>query len=618
MNRILYLVIALSAMAGSLPAAELPPSLRFEVGPSNRVSIVRNGAVLDVNVGTGDGIGEIVLITHARRDVIQGKPDFAPAGSGEFLEGTAAWWEQWWTKRFDYYDMQVTRRPVSDAPAGRYLQDGDTFTWQDLEFRFIETPGYTRDGGTYLTTIDGKKVAFGGELIRAGGRVTDLYSFQEAIPEAKVGGYHGYAGRLAQWLQSLEKLAAEEPDLIVPWRGPVIEDPAGDIAAAAEKAKAIYRNYLETNALHWYFGEERMSICAERVLGLNHGVKGMPFSEHIDLPDWCQHIGTTKLLVAESGRGFLLDVGGPAAIKSVDAFLAEGLVKGIDGIFATHAHNDHTAAIGEAARKWNCPVYGTGEVAPVLVRPGDWFLPGLSPNAVDQVMTKQDGESMAWEEFTLTFRSFPGQMLNHGALLVEKAGETPVFFIGDSFSPSGIDDYCLMNRNLMREDTGYLKCFEILGTLPKGTWLVNQHIPLRFRFSDQEKEFLLGKYRERIAMISDFVASEDVNFAIDEQWAWMNPYGVELKRGEAVDLSMRIWNHSQEERIFEISLFSPFAATGVIHREVAIAAREQGTVGFSIRVPEGFPAGVQVVHATVAGDESDLETFAETLFKVVE
>ncbi len=610
--------IALGASTGL--AADLPPSLRFIPGIANKVSIVRGEAILDVNQGAGGMPGELALLTHARRDVVDlvsADHTHAPEASREFLENTAAWWEQWWTKRFDYYDMQLTRRPVHDAPAQRYLKDGDAFRWRDLEFRFLETPGYSRDGGTYLVTIDGVKVAFVGELLRRQGRVTDLYSFQEAIPEAKIGGYHGYAGRLAQWLASLEKLAAEKPDLIVPWRGPLIPDPERDLAEAAGKARALYRNYLETNALHWYFGEERMAICAERVLGPDHGVKGMTFAEHIDLPDWCQHIGTTKLLVAESGRGFLLDVGGPAAIKSVDAFLAEGLVKGIDGIFATHAHNDHTAAIGEAARKWNCPVYATPDVAPVIARPGDWFLPGLSPNPIDRVEWKTDGETMRWEEFTLTFRSFPGQMLNHGALLVEKAGETPVFFIGDSFSPSGIDDYCLMNRNLMREDTGYLKCFEILASLPAETWLVNQHIPHRFRFNETEKAFLLGRYRERIAMIQDFVATEDLNFAIDEQWAWMSPYGVEPLRGESVDLTVGIWNHSRQDHVFEIFLTSPFHGE-VVQRDLLVVARGRGTATVSIAVPTDGQSGVHVVHARIRARESDLESFAETLVKVVD
>ena len=470
--------------------------------------------------------------------------------------------------------------------------------------------------GDNLATFDGVKVAFVGDLVLSGGRVPDLYSFQEEIPEAKIGGYHGYLGRLAQWLASLERLAAEQPTLVVPSRGDLIVDPAGDLAAAARKARAIYRNYLETNALHWYFGEERMSRCAERVLGADHGVRAMPLAEHIDLPEWCQHIGTTKLLVSASGRGFVLDVGGPGAIKSLEAFLGEGLVKGIDGIFATHVHNDHTASVAEAAKRFRCPVYGLSEVAPVLAHPGAWYLPGLSPNGVDTVVERKDGETMKWEEFTLTFRSFPGQMLNHGALLVEKKGETPVFFIGDSFSPTGIDDYCLMNRNLMREDSGYLRCFEIVSALPKTTWLVNQHIPHRFRFNEKETDFLLERYRERIGRIGELTPWDDVNYAIDEQWAWFFPYGQEAKPGETVTLAMRIWNHSTAERRFTVRPHESFAIAPT-EATLILAPRSQGEAVFTVSVTAGAPAGVQVITADVVREDGILlPHWSEALVKV--
>jgi glyoxylase-like metal-dependent hydrolase (beta-lactamase superfamily II) len=623
--RILLIAVFLPGFAGPiLPAADLPPSLRFEEGAVNGIAVVRDDGVLVINrAPAGIGTVEQLLLTHARRDIVEaarevgGVKPLAPVASREFLEGAPVHWEQWWTKRFDYYGQQVTRRPIRDLPARQYLADGETVSWRGIEIRFLEAPGYTRDGGIYLATIDGVKVAFTGDLILAGGRVPDLYSMQEEIPDAKVGGYHGYLGRIAQWLATLGKLAAEQPALIAPSRGPVLTDPAGDLAAASEKARAIYRNYLETNALHWYFGEERMSQCAERVLGPDHGVKGMPLAEHVDLPDWCQHIGTTKLLVSASGRGFLLDVGGPGPIKSLEAFAAEGLVKGIDGIFVTHVHNDHSAGVAEAAKRFQCPVYGIPEVAPLLRRPGDWFLPGLSPNAVDPVVEKKDGDSMRWEEFTFTFRSFPGQMLNHGALLVEKEGETPVFFIGDSFSPSGIDDYCLMNRNLMREDSGYLRCFEIVASLSKGTWLVNQHIPHRFRFNEKEMVFLLEKYRERIGMIAGFTPWDDPNFAIDEQWAWFHPYGQESKPGATVNITMRIWNHSTVPRRFTIRPRGPFAVSPA-EAIVAIAPREQGEAVFAVALPAETGPGVHALTADVArGDGLALPHWAEALVKVV-
>ena len=65
---------------------------------------------------------------------------------------------------------------------------------------------------------DGTKTVFTGELILAEGKVPDIYSFQNEIPAAKIGNYHGHLGRLSDWLQSIEKLRQEKPSTIVPAR----------------------------------------------------------------------------------------------------------------------------------------------------------------------------------------------------------------------------------------------------------------------------------------------------------------------------------------------------------------------------------------------------------------
>ncbi len=138
-----------------------------------------------------------------------------------------------------------------------------------------------------------------------------------------------------------------------------------------------------------------MSQCAERVLGSGHGVKGMPLAEHIDLPGWCQHIGTTKLLSRPRVAGSSSMSAVPGPLKSLEAFAAEGLVKGIDGIFVTHVPQRPQRRSGGGGEAFSVSVYGIPEVAPVLARPGDWFLPGVSPNAVDPVVEKKDGDTMA-------------------------------------------------------------------------------------------------------------------------------------------------------------------------------------------------------------------------------
>ena len=63
----------------------------------------------------------------------------------------------------------------------------------------------------------------------------DLYSLQDSVPDAvtsmrvagrnTVRGYHGFAARAADLMESLRKVQNAQLDLIVPARGPVIHDP---------------------------------------------------------------------------------------------------------------------------------------------------------------------------------------------------------------------------------------------------------------------------------------------------------------------------------------------------------------------------------------------------------
>lgn len=619
------LVLALGFLAaGPCPGrAQLPEGISFKQGPINSVVITRGGQRMVLYRGSNSA--QAVLLTHARRDLVESvravaegaEIVVAPEKSREALNRAEEFWQGFWDKRFNYYGQQVNKLPRRNLEVDRFVKEGATIRWQELEFEVMETGGYTRDAVCYLLETGGKRIAFTGDLLWQGGRVFDLYSFQDAIPGARIGAYHGYAGRLGQWVASLEKIAAWEPDLLLPARGPLIVDPTGDINKAVTRARAVYRNYLSTNALHWYFGKDRLTTAGRRVLGTDAEVELMPFAEHIDLPSWCRHMGTTKLLLSRDGYGFVLDVGGNGPHRMLREALRDGLLKKIEGIWVTHLHNDHTQNVGAAAREFGCPVYAVPEVADGLRNPGSWFLPGLIPEPVAEVAIKNDGETWRWREFNLTSHFFPGQMYNHGGLLVERDDHQPVFFIGDSFSPSGIDDYCLMNRNLMREDTGYFFCLRKVRGLPPGSWLVNQHIPHLFRFSGAELDQLEQRYRQRAATIAELTPWDDLNYAIDEQWAWFYPYGSEARPGQQVDLELRLWNHSRKERTFEVRLeedstLQPLGKAPVL----TLGPRTGGRVEVSLRVSKEAGPGVHVITADLRSEEIELDSWIEALVKV--
>src|SRR4029077_12262455 len=95
-----------------------------------------------------------------------------------------------------------------------------------LTIRVMKTPGYTRGAVSYLVENDGKRIACVGDLIYCRGQMLAVFSLQDAIPQVQEDGYHGWAARAGDVVQSLRKIAQWKPDILIPVRGPVIGDPS--------------------------------------------------------------------------------------------------------------------------------------------------------------------------------------------------------------------------------------------------------------------------------------------------------------------------------------------------------------------------------------------------------
>ncbi len=563
-------------------------------------------------------VGQL-LLTHHRRDVIAAIPEdalvVAPQKEENLFSNTNDYWKTMSSKRFHYYEQQSTKVLIEPIKVDKWVSEGDVIDSSNIKFQVMETPGFTRGAVSYLAVVDGKRCAFTGDLIYGDGKIFDLYSFQDAIPKAKVGGYHGYGARLADLINSLEKIKAWKPDIIYPARGPVIDNSEKAINKLISRVQALYRNYLSTNALHWYFKEERMRICGERILGKGAKIDLMPYCLHLDTPDWIIQYSTSRIIVADNGHGFLLDCGGKNQFEYVKDLVAKSVVKQIDGIFVTHTHDDHSQMVKAAAEHFKCPVFATTEYEDVLENPGRYLMPGLTENAIKDVKGMKDGETMKWHEYQFTFRFFPGQMYYHGALLVERPKAKPVFFIGDSFAPSGIDDYCLLNRNLVHPDSGYPRCFKIVRELPKNTWLINQHVPHVFRFSGRELTYLEAQYAKRTKILRDLFPWDDPNYGIDERWATFYPYGNKMKPGEMREVEVRLINHSPTQRIFKIT---PHGRQGVKvlskPSSTKLRSRAEGTVKVKIQAPR--VPGVYIITADIESEGMHFREWVETIIEV--
>ena len=271
------LAASLAAVAAApAPVEKIANGVSVVRGPVNGVLVERNGETLAVY---GDprpqpGRAAQVLFTHHRRDVVwagralvkSGAKPVGPEAEKDLFNDASQFWERYRTGRFHDYANQSSRILATPLPLARTVRDGDTIDWQGLAIHVMETPGYTRGAVSYLFEAGGKRIACVGDLIYGDGQILDIYSLQDAIPKIE-DGYHGYAARAGDVLQSLRKIEQWKPDVLVPARGPLIRDPRGAIGTLTRRLQAVFASHFEIDALRWYRGDDKIRAMAARVLG---------------------------------------------------------------------------------------------------------------------------------------------------------------------------------------------------------------------------------------------------------------------------------------------------------------------------------------------------------------
>ena len=619
------MILLAICLNGQALATKRHSRMEITTGSVNSV-VIRGDSESAVIYGGGDNQLENidwVLLAHHRRDVVwaaedliaQGAKVIAPAAERELIESPELFWEAFQQGRFHDYAQQSTKILGQGLKVSKWVSEGDDLDLGGVKLTALETPGFTRGSISYLTEIDGQRIVFTGDLIAGMGKILDVYSYQDAIESANIRGYHGYGGRFAALLNSIEKVKQLDPDILVPARGQIITKPRKALDKLAFRIKDLYRSYLSTSALNWYFKEERMGICAEQVLGVNAKFSLMPYSAYQDTPDWIWVKGTSRLLISETGHSLLIDCGNPGVIQGVKELLKTGVINKVDGIFVTHYHDDHTDSVQAASEEFDCPVYAVQHYVDILRHPGNYHMPCLHHTPIRDVVSKQHGDVMEFHEFKLTFRAFPGQTFYHGALLVESPGQAPVFFIGDAFSPSGMDDYCVLNRNLMHKNDGFLYCLSQIKELGEDYWLINEHIPHVFRFSAKELESLEQGFQTRVEAMRALTVWDDPNYAVDEQWASLYPYGLEVKSGTIHEFNVILTNHSSKRRDYDVQFrLPPGAELMSVTKAIKVPAGALSGVRAMIKLPS--KPGHYLLRADIKSDGIDVRDWIESTITV--
>lgn len=601
-------------------ASSLPSGVRFLPGPINGLLV--GGKVLIY----GDAENRVkavpfVLFTEARRDVVwagaplvaRGAAAIVPENERTLFENPGDFWKAYETKRFHDYSQVNTKVLREPLHVSRAVRGGETLDLNGVQVEVIATPGYTPGAVSYLLESGGKRIACTGDLIYGDGQLFDLSSLQDAIPDAKARGYHGYAARAGELINSLRKIEARQPDVLVPARGPLIQNPREAINRLISRLQALLASHFATDALRWYWGDDNLRIRSKAALG-GRLVDSMPMAEQRPLPNWALAIGNSRLLFSKTGTGFLIDAGYEGTGPKIQQLFAEHRLKSVEGIWITHYHDDHTDFAQALATRYHCPLYFTPRLTDILEHPSHYRMPCLTAARITSGRPQPDGTHMRWHEFQFTFFDFPGQTLYHDGLLVERNDGSSLFFTGDSFTPSGIDDYCLQNRDFVDDGEGYIYCLNVLERMPSNVWLVNQHVEPTFRFSPDQFERMRTELLKRRNILKQLAPWPDPNYEIDESWAAIAPYGSEVHRGGNVTLYLRILNHSPQRETYDVKWNVPRGwKISMADREVAIPPHQEGTAQ-AVLTAEG--SGLKVVTADVGFNGQQLHEWTEALVQV--
>src|SRR5205085_3302991 len=108
----------------------------------------------------------------------------------------------------------------ADIPVDAVLQDYETFAWRDYQFHVLPAKGHTLGSSALLVRVDGRLMAFTGDLLAAGGKLYQLHAMEYT---------YGSMEGVVFTLQAALALRKRKPAVCLPSHGEAITDVEGDI-----------------------------------------------------------------------------------------------------------------------------------------------------------------------------------------------------------------------------------------------------------------------------------------------------------------------------------------------------------------------------------------------------
>jgi glyoxylase-like metal-dependent hydrolase (beta-lactamase superfamily II) len=580
----------------------------------DRAILVDSGMGLAAELLERLGVRQVewVLHTHFHRDQCDGTPAFAASGAKVAAPraelGYFAGADNFWRGR-GVYDNYNTYNdffaPITPIPVDRPLDDYATFTWQGVELRVVPAPGHTKGSIALVGEIDGRRVAFAGDVLHHSARPWTLFDLEWT---------YGQQTGVQSLSLTLETLAALELDAILPSHGDPVEQPAAACRQLNDKLGAYHQwlNLYRYQSYPWYSP-------------LPMDSRLQPLSPHL----WANTtaVANSYTLLTDDGAAMFLDYGFPSAshfaanFRFAEHSLAElrrvaGL-KTVEVVLPSHYHDDHVCGLQYLHAEHGAKLWVFENQADIVAHPHAYKIPCLWEKPMEPSLVFGEGETFRWHGTSFEATKTPGHTEYHCALRFEVDGRR-IAYVGDTLARSmggpRFGGPVYQNRfkaGDLVESVTKIRDFEPEFLLT-GHWGVQRVEPAFF-------DEALTRARSIEGIVNGLVAvPEEAGFALDPNWATIYPYQATVRAGESIELAVRVVNHLSRPTVARAELRVP-AGWGVdaTDESLEIAADGQGELRFRVRPAADAAVGRRhVVVASVRLGDRQFGPVAEGIVRV--
>lgn len=585
----------------------------YVVRKGNRALLIDfgSGNILDHLTDLGIARVDWILHTHHHRDQAQGDlravaqriPIAVPEHERDFFESVENFWRN--RRIFELYDVKNDFFSLTqNVPVAALLHDYSNFHWGDTEIFVQPTPGHTPGSLTLVCQVDGKKVAFSGDLMHSPGKVQTLYDLQYY--------YQEHEG-VDLSIYSLTELAKLKPDLLCPSHGRPVADPLPGMQELSQKLREWHR--------YWYTHPPTSD-----------------YEPYAVSPHLIANTNTTSsfyAIVSNSGKTLFVDYGSASWVffqvftryvgtfnrmrfveHSIEKMRARYGLKSIDVAMPSHVHDDHLNGFPYLSRRYGTKIWCYENMVDVLENPKGLNIGCIlgEPLRIDRSLRNK--ESFKWEEFEFTVVHSPGHT-NYQMAMFASIDNARIAFTGDAFfndpdHPNSLR-HNLIYRNEVKSGDHLKSIRNILDFEPNiiapghgRPFLVDREAALNFE----------QRAKKQDAFFRDLIADPDTNMGIDPSWLKIYPYQMTIVPGETRRVEVRFRNY-RPRRVTVTGMFVLPEGWRATPAKISISAdaNAEAKTEATISVPSGYsnPLSRIAIALDVVADDKYLGQIAEAV-----